>query len=405
MPDDNFVADATELLNDDAADATVDDVDDDLNGNLSLVSPTAGEDEDEEQAADEADESDQDGEEAPEKEAEGTDKVGDQIPHYQEIKAKYPNFFKEFPGVKAAYFFGRDAQAVFGSIENIKGAAQALDDYQEISRDIFSGKSEGLLNSLKGSGKLDNFAQEFLPTLFKLDQDSFIKVTEPVVANVLRQALQEGTNRKDQNLVNAAKLLSREIFGKTDIPEFKRKTSEPDPEKEQLRGEIKQRDQQRELSFTEDVNNSGERLLKAEIQKLIPTGTSEYQKKVILREAYEEVNQLMVKDASYLSQVKSLWQGARRSGFVGDWKNQILRAALVRAKQSISSVAKKHVLEITGKAPVGSTGTRQRGEPQSGNARQPNNGQLKNFRAKDIDTRQTSALDILNDKVVLKKSR
>jgi hypothetical protein len=397
-----IINDAMDILNDEGTneEVEVDEPEDDLNGNVNLTHPTAGEDDEEPEVIENDDEPEKD-----DPEPEADDKKGDEIPHYQDIKAKYPNFFKEFPGVKAAYFFGRDAQAVFGSIENVKRAGEMLDDYQEISRDLFAGKVEPLLGQLKQAKKLEAFSENFLSDLEKTDQNQYFKVVEPVIANMLRQVLKEGTNRKDQNLINAAKLLSREVFSTTEIPEFKKKTLEPDPRVQELEGKLTAREEQVELGFIQDINTNGKALIDREINKLIPKEVTPYQRKLILREAHEEIAGLMQKDQAYLASQRPLWQGARRAGYVGDWKNQILRAALARAKQSVNSVTKKHIMEFTGKASARTHDTGnsvRRGDPPSGSARATGSN-IKPIRAKDIDTRKTSALDILNDRITYKK--
>lgn len=405
------IGDAAEFLGDESTNEEVveetntDEVEDPDNGNA-RVSYTQGEETDE--PADENTEGDQGTEEKGKEDAKEGEQADDpelaQIPHYQQIKGKYPTLFKEFPGLKTAFFFGQEMQATFGTVDQAKRSVAALEAYQDLDQKIFSGSSEEILTELHKQNSADRFVEDFLPTLLKVNRESYIKATEPVIINVLNRVFAEGQQRGDKNIINAAKILSREIFGSTEIPKVTKREEKPDPEKENLRRSLQEREQRDADKFRQDVINTGNNAIKRAIEVRLPADLSAYHKGVITRLAFEELSDLLARDQAYVNAQRPLWQGALRSKFEGDWKARIVGAALARAKQSLNSVVNKHITQFTGKAPAKANGKdtqvqRQR-EGKSGSAGPT--GNPTNYRAKDINTAKTSALDILNDKVTLK---
>ncbi len=376
----------------------------DINHQVSLSQGEGDEIDEEAEKADSSkkDETEEDkDDEALEEGTENKDKLDAQIPHYQEIKAKYPTLFKDFPGLKGAYFFSRDVQEIFGnSIDNVKAAAIDLQAYVGLEKSILEGKSEVLLGELTKQ-KNDKFIEDFLPALSKVDKDAFIRVTEPVLGNILKQAISEGTRRGDKNLVAAAKVISNELFGSYDVPKFERKAApEPTPREKELETELQKEREIKQHEFHKSVVELGDKYLVQAIQKTLPQGLTPYQRTVLTREIKQELEGIVNKDQQYLASMRPLWQGAIRSGFTRDSQANIVKAALARAKQSLSSVAKKHISEFSGKRQNRVPDKNNRGEGPAGTSKPTGIKPIP--RGKDIDTRKTTAMDILNDNIHVK---
>jgi hypothetical protein len=378
----------------------------DINHQVSL---SQGEDElDEEVEEKDTPEKDDSGEEKDdeiiEEDGEGKDKLDAQIPHYQEIKAKYPTLFKDFPGLKASFFFSRDVQEIFGnSIDNVKHAAADLIGYQKLEASILEGKAEVLLGELH-KNKKDEFIDEFLPSLAKIDKDAFIRVTEPVIGNLLRQVIAEGTRRggdAGKNLIAAAKVISNEAFGTYDVPKFERKAPpEPTARERELEEQVNQSRAQAHEKFGIEVNELGDKYVIQAIEKLLPKGVTDYQRKVLIKEIKSDLEDTVKKDQKFMASLRPLWQGAVRNNYAGDSKANIVKAVLARAKQSLPGIAKKHISEFSGKRQVKTPDKNNRGEGPAGTSKPTGIRPIPS--GKQIDTRKTSSMDILNDKITLK---
>src|SRR6266568_7493147 len=86
-------------------------------------------------------------------------------PTYKEITSKYPDFFKEFPTARHVFFREAEFTNLFGDVDTAKEAAEKSKDYEFFEEKLTSGDPKDLLNALKESDSLSEFAANFLPSL------------------------------------------------------------------------------------------------------------------------------------------------------------------------------------------------------------------------------------------------
>lgn len=163
---------------------------------------------------------------------------------FKNVKAKYPNFFKEFPEVAKSFGKVRQYEEAFATPEDAKEAYGALSNFQEIANDLQSGNPVKLLTSLAESNPdaVVEFSRNILPVLSKLDENLFYEATLPVLSHFLNNAKAAARNATDEkygkNLGLAVQFLSHWAFKKTEVPDFsvnRNRDNRVDPERAQTR--------------------------------------------------------------------------------------------------------------------------------------------------------------------------
>src|SRR5216684_2162863 len=111
-------------------------------------------------------------EEEPKSEETEEDLIIASRPTIKEINAKYPEFFKDFPDLRHAFFREQEFSQIFPTIDDAKEAAENLESFSNLEEFVLSGTSDGLKSFLEAAeegkkGSLQNIVANFLPTLYK----------------------------------------------------------------------------------------------------------------------------------------------------------------------------------------------------------------------------------------------
>jgi len=336
-----------------------------------------------------------------------TDLLPYERPTTKQIEAKYPELFKDFPSLRHAFFREQEFSKLFPSMEDAKVASENVAIFNDLQADVLEGTGERLLNSLKEADSLKRFSTKFLSNLNKVDRDLHWEVIAPVLEDALRAFYREGKTRGSEDITNAADHLAIFLFGDPDVASGKKSITRQIEEKEpKVDPEQQKWRQERVNTFRSDVYDSCIDGITPMIQQGIPAETSKFMKDALTKSILTEVDKLIASDKTHQSYVDKLWDKAIASGFNKDSKTSITAAYLARAKSLIPSVRRRLITEAgialvdKGAAEVTEKVAARR-EPSSGGKAPNSNG--KSPSAKQIDWRQTSDLDLLNDNVTLKK--
>lgn len=287
----------------------------------------------------------EDEDEAPKEEEEDLEKTVAKTT-FKDIKAKYPNLFKDFPDLRNAFFRGQEYSRHFSTVEEAKEAAERLQVFEQLEESVMEGNSEFLLKSLPEQ-EFKQFTENFLTTLHKTNPPQFFKVIQPVLASAIREAISEGTQSNNKNLAAAGKILSQYFFKSYNPPESKREERAPDPKLQKLESELQDTIRQKHQEFSTSVNEDASSYVNKQIEKMLdpkrelPAGI----RKALGKQIYEELNQRVTKDASTRALMEKLWKNARASKYSAEWKPRILNAWLGRVKVVLPSVVAKHKAE------------------------------------------------------------
>jgi len=260
------------------------------------------------------------------------------------LKKEFPNIFKKFPEVKEAIFRERAFTKIFGSVEEAEDAASKSQYLDEISQDIFEGKSENLLKSLKKNSEesLKIFASGFLPELYKTDKELYHEITDHALNQMLHVVNANAMKNGNKNLAMAVKYISQFVFGEAELPELKQ-LNKP-VEKSEAEKKLEERERSYEKQKYSEFEDSVHSRARTKLEALIKEGfaddktMTDFVKDAITDKIIDQVGTTIAKDKFFQSQLASLWKKAVREGYTGEAKSRIISAYLARAKKIVPSV-------------------------------------------------------------------
>jgi len=264
-------------------------------------------------------------------------------PSFSEIKAKYPNFFKDFPQMREAFHREVEFTRLFPTVADAREAFEDNEAFVTLREDIVAGKSEPLLEALESQGKdaLDRFADGFLGALHKKSPDLFQKTLTPVLEGLCRQMYASS----DEDDRNAALRLSNFLFNTIEIAEGKRsfykkvepiKNTSDDPAKYQ---EVLQ-------GVGVKANVALGQLIS---QGLDPEKTlTPFIRKQIVTETINEIQKQLGADVAHKQIMNARWKRARVNNYSDDDQAKIISTFLARAKSLIPSVRSKIMQDALG---------------------------------------------------------
>lgn len=367
-----------------------------------------------------SEESDKEDEETAETSEEGEEETEEEpieaLPEatFKSVRAKYPNFFKEFPDVAKSFGKVRQYEEAFPTPDDAKEAQTALAQFQEIANDLQGGNPVKLLTSLADSNPdaVVEFSRNILPVLSKLDEGLFYEATLPVLSHFLKNALSAARNASDEkygkNLEMAVQYISHWAFKKTEVPDFNRpKADRPDPERAKLDKERAEYLQERFNEANDDVQAELKqnliKLVSSTLKSVVSLRTqSQYVTDKVTSDIIREIDRQISSDENFLKSQRSLWVRSQRSNFRDKAiLSRIKSAYLERSKLLIPKVAKQVLIKA--KLVKSNKPEVKRDMSPSGRVNRRSNSNVRNINPKNVDFKNTSDLDILDGKVNIRK--
>jgi hypothetical protein len=400
-PDDNEGAD--EVVDTDTAESDLDLLNKEDEEDKDKDEDTEKPDEEDESKSEDEDNPDDDEEEKPKKDDETTDTELVRA-SYKDVTTKYPQFFKDFPELKTAFFREQEFTKVFPRVADAKLAAQEQSEYEEVKEVVLGGDAETFLNNVGSNNPtaMKKFANNFLPALEKLDEQTYYKVTAPVLQNVLHQVFSRAKAKNDENVMNAARVANFEIFGTYDLgkPETKGGTKEKSDEEKDFEEKQAKFYSQKHTELRTAIVTSLDTAIDKEIEKgLDPTNSlTSGLKKLLIKTIKAEVDEMLAGDTEHTARMDSLWKRERAVGYSGRFKDSIVTAYLSRAKALIPKVRAEKRSEILNERKRNDGKTK---EQLTDRVKRPDAGDLskgksKVITVKDAKEKKMSDLDILN---------
>lgn len=342
------------------------------------------------------------------------------------------DIFKKVPELKAIIFRDNDMGKIFPTIHDAKTAKERLQVFDKVEDSLANGESALILNSLARQNPkiLEKFALEFLPTLQSgPNQELYIKATVPIVRNILADAFREAKGTKNQNLHNAALVLTNHIFGSDKLPDLDKIGEDPlSPEREQLNRERMQLHNEKIVGYLSSVKETGIETLWNDVSKYVKAQRlNPLVEKTVIEAVMTDVMKDVDGDRDYKNVMKTLWSqvGLGRVGqenLSPELKSKLIEAFLRRARVNLTTIRDRRLREVLGKdfkprrflKPGESENREQRGgtlnksvHAQSRNktSTTPNKARTAStdkVNPRDIDYSRTSDDDIFEGKVRLK---
>jgi len=322
----------------------------------------------------------------------------------KKLKAEYPDLFKKYPEVRKALFQSRQFTELFASVDEAKEASEKVQTFDEFERDITSGNSVLLFQSLINTGPdtFEKFTENLLPTIEKFAPALPGKMVFPYIHRIFSNALEDAKSTNNKDLLNSVGWLSRYLFGKPELPELKKSAPpEANPEVVRLRQENQHLAQARAIEFNDGVMADGLKQFRVSVEQTFKNDSrfSPIEKKALVNDIIQLTRAALDKDQRHNKLMRSHWGKASSEGHPRAYVPRVVNAFLGGAKSQMPAIRAKVVAAalrekgIT-EAPRGNT---------PGNPRTGPGGGSPAVSSKNIDYRKSSDMDILNGKAILRK--
>jgi len=262
----------------------------------------------------------------------------------KEILAKYPTLFKDFPYLEKAYYREQKYAELLPTIADAETAVEKASALDNFETKLLQGSTEDILRAIKTDDQeaFNRIVDNYLPSLEKVDENAYYHV----IGNIIKHTIASMVGEKDEDLTEAARILNKYIFGKNeyDRPTRLSKTEKEDTKKEDEINEREQEFTHRQLvSVQENLDTRVTNILKSTIDKNIdPKDTmSDYVKRHAIKEAEENLDELIGQDTRFKGLLDKLWTRAIDSNFSEQSIDRIRSAYLSKAKTLLPSVIKK----------------------------------------------------------------
>lgn len=269
------------------------------------------------------------------------------VPRRQEILKEFPELFKKFPGIEKSIYRERKFTELLPTIEDAQEAISARDNFKRFESELFSGKIDSILHAVKNSDNsaYSKIVDDYLPALARSDRQAYIHVLGNVARGFITSMVREAQNTKNEDLQNAALLLNQFAFGTSDFVQGSTfaKPEEKNPEKEKFEQERMHFAEQRITSYVGDLQGKFDNSIKSTIANHIDPKSNmpDYIKKYAIKEAQDDLANLIEQDSRYQALKDKLWEKAAKSNFSKQTVDAIRNAHFAKAKTLLPQVIKK----------------------------------------------------------------
>jgi len=335
-------------------------------------------------------------------------------PSTKTITAKYPEFFKDFPSLRHAFFREQKFAEIFPTVEDAQEAKERVEDFESFTDLVHSGDVAGFLGTLQetDSSVAQKFVSNFLPGLYKTNADMYFSIATPVVENFLKALYNHGVQSGNEDIKNSALQAALWGFNDVEIASSAKSSvgaSRPSADKGTLDQERQDFYAERYVTFRADVTTGASKQLRAIVLKGFDPEEvfSADLKEILVDRVVDKIDKALESDREHMSRIGSLWKRAARAGYAGDWKSRITSAYLERARTAMPAIRKRIVdAALTSKqsqserqAERGKLGADRREIPGSRTSKGDTD---KSPSAKEVDWSKTSDMDFLEGRIATK---
>lgn len=271
----------------------------------------------------------------------------------RQILAKYPTLFKDFPGLQRAYYREQKYSELLPSLEDAQRAVENSELLLKYGQEIASGSLKSVLKDSRETNP-EAFAQladNYLVDLHAVDKEAYNHVFGNIVALTVQSMLSRAKNISDEDsrgqLVAAAKILSKHIFGNDDdIPQIKKMGVKSDSKSER-ESEIEERERKlSEREYNKHVESLETRVgntVKATLDKFIDPNNrmSEYVKDKAITDAQTKLDEQLLKDTRFTKIVKRLWERAIEDDYSTESLDRIKEAVISKSRTLLPEIIKE----------------------------------------------------------------
>jgi len=273
-------------------------------------------------------------------------------PRKKEILKEYPELFKKFPFLEKMLYRDRQYNELFGSFDDAKEVAEKSEIFNQFESQLLSGNTEQILREVKETDEkaFKTIVDDYLPTLYKVDKESYLHVTGNLNRRLIMEMIQEsnGLAKDDpdaaENLKQAALIVNRFVFGTAQFTAPSRLVEKKDDAaKDEVEQERLQYVKERFEIARDDLQSQVDNTLRATISDYIdPRGNmSAYVKKNAVSDAMKILSESIAKDGSVVKNLDNLWRAAFDQKFSKNTLDRIKSFYLSKAKANLKTAILK----------------------------------------------------------------
>jgi hypothetical protein len=318
------------------------------------------------------------------------------------VKKASPDLFKKVPGLREALERDKEFGEIFSSPDEAKVAARNSGYLSSLYNDIASGDVErtgNFLKAIKNTNEeaFEDFSHTILESIGKINPQLYGEVMLKPMKKAIMAMYADALKTGNKNLAAVAIHAHNYWFETQDIkaPLEERKKASKTKEQEAWEKEKEEFETTKLGEFrsgiTEVVNHSMKLSITKELDGI---KLDDYQKRNVIRDIFQGVDEVLGSDKRYLGGIQSLFDQARSSKYSPDWKSRIVKAYLQRARQALPAIRNKVLREAGIKF-------KESQKPESRRLVPAGLGGNKSEEKIDfsrVDRSKTTDMDILNDK-------
>lgn len=266
----------------------------------------------------------------------------------REILKKYPKLFKDFPYLETAYYREQEFTKLLPTIDDAREAVEKSKVLDNFESDLSGGNTEEILQAVKKESPkgFTKIVDNYLETLGKVDREAQLHVISNLTKSTIMNMVRAARESNNEVLEQAAVILNQWAFGTSRWQEPTKLTVEEtkvDDGRAEIEKEKKAIQRQRYETANTELTTKLSKAFKATIEnKIDPKDSmSEYVKRQAVREANENLEQLMSKDTRFKTLVDRLWENAFKNGFDDASKAKLRQAFVSKAQTLLPSVISK----------------------------------------------------------------
>lgn len=263
----------------------------------------------------------------------------------QEILAKYPKVFKDFPYLEKAFYRDKDYTELFGTVDDAKEASEKAGTLDNYEQELMDGSIESVLTAVKDndSGAFNKIADTYLETLSKVDTKAYQHVVSGMVNKLITGMAGEAKRVDNKQLQAAAQLVNQFVFGTSDFKPTERLTRGPDEGDSKLARERREFNEQRFETVRDDLSTRIGNQLKSTISGYIDPKEvmTSYVRRNAIRDSMEQVEGVIDQDDRFGKILDGLWKKAAAANYSPATVNKIRSTYLSKAKTLLPSVIRK----------------------------------------------------------------
>lgn len=273
------------------------------------------------------------------------------IPRRKEILAAFPDIFKKFPGIEKAIYREQTYSQLLPTIEDAKTAVGKADLLDKYEKEIYSGSTESLLNTVKDNDKaaFAKVVDNYLPTLHKVDQAAYFHTIGNVIKHTIVSMVRDSKAQDDEELGQAAAALNQYIFGTKNFtpPENLSKDSVQDDDTKKKEEEHTAREkafvEKQYMVARDTLGGRVDNIIKSTIDKNIDPQDSmtDYVRKNATRQVQEDLEHMIQGDSRFKAIYDKLWERAFDKDFNQESMDAIKAAYLSKAKTLLAPLIRK----------------------------------------------------------------